>query len=262
MRLTGIDLVLWAAGFLVHVILLAVVMTKSRARSFPIFTTLIAANIIRTLALYLAVVSHANWHTYLITYSAFAILDLTLQLGVVYEMASHVFRPTGTWAPDVRVSFLWIVGLSIAIAIGLALLAKPPVARTWILTQLIRGNLFSAALMSELFVGMIVLSLTVRLPWRTHVARISQGLGFYSILCILIEAGHSYLGLDHEARLSSILSYTRINAYLVVTGYWIVTLWQSAPAPRELPEQLQMQLHGMHKKMELDLMRLRSWRRS
>jgi len=29
----------------------------------------------------------------------------------------------------------------------------------------------------------------VGLPWRTHVARISQGLGFYSLTTVLIESG-------------------------------------------------------------------------
>jgi hypothetical protein len=260
LHLTGIDFLLWAAGFFGHIVLLAVLLVRDRARTFPIFTTLIVANVVKTLALYLIVHNHGSKHSYLVAYSSLAVLDLLLQLGVVYELASHVFRPLGKWTPEVRNSSIWIVGISAAIAICLTYLSNTPPSHTWLQGQLIRGNFFSAALISELFVGMIVLSLTVRLPWKTHVARISQGFGFYSIVCILIEAGHSYLGMDHDARISSTLSRIRMVAYLISVGYWIVMLWLDAPAPKELSEEMRLQLISLQRKLEYDLRKLRTWR--
>lgn len=261
MHLTGIDFLFWAAGLVAHILLLGILFARRRAQSFPVFSALIATNIVRTLALYLIVIDHGSRYDYLVAYSCFATLDLLLQLGVVYEMASHVFRPMGHWAPDVRSSFLAMGAISLAIAAGLTLISSHPPATTWLKSELIRGNFFSATLMAELFLGMALLSITVSLPWKTHAARIAQGFGFYSIVCILTEAAHTHLGMDHDARVSSAVSYFRIASYLFTVGYWVATLWVPAPAPRELPEEMRVQLYTLHRRLEGDLGRLRAWRR-
>jgi hypothetical protein len=229
--------------------------------TFPIFTTLIACNIARTVGLSLMIAMHADKSSYLVAYSLFAFLDLSIQLGVVYEMASHVFRPFTIWSPDVRSNLLWMSCASALIAAGLTCLSSQPPAKTWLLTQLIRGNFFSSVLMIELFVSMVVLSFTVSLPWKTHVARVSQGLGFYSIVCVLTEAGHSHFGMDHAMRLSSSLSRIRMVSYLCSLSYWTVTLWVKAPTSKELPEEMRTQLFTLQMKLEYDLRKIRTWRR-
>ncbi|AEU36663.1 hypothetical protein [Granulicella mallensis] len=258
MQLTGIDLVFWAAGFLAHAVLLVVLWTRHRATVFPFFTTLITEYVVRTITLYF-IVHYGTKHQYLLAYLSLGTVDLALQLCVVYELASHIFRPLGKWAPDVRGSFGWLIGGSIIIASALTWLTAPP-ANSWMRAVLIRGNFFSSVLMSELFVGMIALSATVGLPWKTHVARISQGLGLYSIIGILTEAGHSYLGMDHHARMSANLSYIRISSYLACQVYWIIMLWREAPASLELPEEMREQLAALQRRVEYDLRELRSWR--
>ena len=52
MPLTNLDLLLWVAGFLVHVALLFVLLWRGRVRTFPIFTTLIVLNVVRTIVLF------------------------------------------------------------------------------------------------------------------------------------------------------------------------------------------------------------------
>ncbi len=46
---------------------------------------------------------------------------------------------------------------------------------------------------------MMALSIDARLPWKTHVAKIAQGLGAYSLIGVLIETGHSYFGSQAES---------------------------------------------------------------
>ncbi len=261
MQLTGIDFLLWAAGFIGHVILLVVMFARQRVHAFPLFASLIGSNILRTLTLYLVVVDHGTRHTYLLVYACLATVDLCLQLGVVFELASKVFRPLGHWALDTRNSLAVMVVVCVAVAAGLTYLPDKPPSDHWLQSELIRANFFSATLMGELFVGMVFLSLTAELHWKTHAARIAQGLGLYSILCILIEAAHTYLGLDHKALLASLLSYVRIGSYLFTVGYWAVTLWMNAPAPRELPDEMRIQLFTLQRRLEYDLHRLRAWRR-
>jgi hypothetical protein len=259
MHLTGIDYLFWAAGFLADLILVVVLFVRHRAHHFPFFTLLVIETVVTTAVLFL-VSRYGSKHGYLIGYLSTGCLDVALQLCVFYELASHVFRPVGKWASDVRLSFAGLVCGSVVVAWGLTWLTTPP-ARTWMRSLIIRGNFFSSVLMSELFVGMLVLSATVKLPWKTHVARISQGLGAYSVIGVLTEAGHSLFGLDGTARLPTAFSYVRISSYLLCVGYWIVMLWRDAPAPRPLPEPMRRQLAGLQRRVTWDLQRIRLWER-
>lgn len=259
MHLTGIDLLFWVAGFVAHVVLLFILWIRHRAATFPFFTILIASYVMRTVVLYFTALAGSK-HAYLVAYLSLGSVDLTLQLCVVYEMASHVFRPLGNWAPDARVRLAWIVLASITIGAGLTWLSAIPPAHTLLRTILIRGNFFSAVLMTELFAGMVALSVTIRLPWRTHATRIAQGLGFYSFVCILIEAGHSYLGIDRNVRISADLTYFRMLTYLICAGYWIVMLWLDAPVPNALPKEMEEHLLALQRQVEAYLQRLRTLR--
>jgi hypothetical protein len=257
MHLTGTILLFWAAGLTVHFLLLVVLLTRHRATMFPVFTVLIAMNIVNAIALY-EIALHGSKHTYFIAYFSFAIVDLVLQLSVTYELSSHIFCPTGRWAPDVRKGFFILVLVSIAVAFGLACLPSPP-ERTMLGRWLDRGNFFSSALQCELFVGMIAFSATANLPWKTHVARIAQGLGFYSLIGILTEAGHNVL--PRNTTLFETLSYVRMTAYLVCGSYWIVMLWLNAPALQELPEKMRQQLFTLQRGLAYDLRKLRALKR-
>jgi hypothetical protein len=244
------DYLFWAAGLFGHIVLLVVISARHRAETFPFFTTLISANIVKTITLYL-VASHNTRYFYRVTYSCLTAVDLVFQLCVAYEVALHVFRPTGRWAPDVRRGFVIVVVASITVAAGLTTLAQTP-AKTWLAAVLIRGNFFSSALMSELFAGMIILSVTVGLPWKPHAARVAQGLGFYSLVTVLTEAGHNIFGMERSSRISGDLTLLRILTYLICLMYWIVMLWRDAPAPRELPAEIHSQLVAFQRLLEYD----------
>jgi hypothetical protein len=244
MHLTGLDFLLWAAGFVAGVALLFVLWFRKRASAFPIFTTYIAANVVRTIVLY-ALLHFGTKATYFYVYWSLAVIDDLLQLGVIYEISSHIFRPLGGWATDVRSSFVWLISLSFVVAGALTWLADPP-ARLGIQLVVLKGNFFSAALMSELFVALIALSVTVGLPWKAHVAKICQGLGAYSVVDFLIEAGHNYFGLSQRTQaLFGDLAHIRIGVSIACLAYWAVMLWQNAPAPRELSDQMYRELSAL-----------------
>jgi hypothetical protein len=256
MHLDFTDFLFWAVGLFGHIVLLVVILTRHRAKAFPFFSTLIVMDIARTITLYFLAL-HGTKYYYRVTYTSFAMLDLTLQLCVAYEVALHVFRPTGRWAPDVRKGFTLVVLASVAIAAGLTSLPQSP-AKTWLAAILIRGNFFCSVLMCELFVGMIALSVTVGLPWKPHAARIAQGLGFYSLVSVVIDAGHNIVGMERTSRISADLTLVRMVTYLICVTYWIVMLWLDAPAPRELPAELRSQLSALQRLVEYDLRKLRA----
>lgn len=257
MHLNWTMLFLWAAGTALQVLLLVVLLTRHRATTFPVFTTLTAFNIVRAVVTYLIAI-HGTKHSYFVAYFAFAIVDFALQFAITYELAAHVFRPTGTWAPDVRKGFLILTVASFAVAAALVCIPSPP-EKTLLGTLLDRGNLFSSALQCELFIGMIALSVTARLPWKTHVARIAQGFGFYSLIGLLLDASQNVLVRSSASFIA--VDYIRDTTYLLCETYWIVMLWQNAPAPQELPEEIRTQLFTLQRRVEYDLRRLRALKR-
>jgi len=259
-KLSGFDLFVWAASFFGHIVLLLVLWIRRRAKSFPVFTTYIVENIVTTIVLY-SVFYHFSGRAYFYSYLSLAILDETLQLLVFCELALQVFRPTGVWARDVRRTFLGLVFASTLVALLLTWLARP-VAPLLVQTFLLRSNFFSAALMSELFVGTMVLSVTVGLPWKTHVARIAQGLGAFSIVCVAKDIISNYVGITRDAHIYKEMAHIQVLAYLACETYWIVMLWQEAPSPRELPDAMRMKIYTLHQQLEYDLTRVRSWRRN
>ena len=210
----------------------------------------------RTISLFL-VLHRGTKQEYLFAYLLLGAVDLFLQLCVVYEIASLVFRPLGKWASDARLGLIVLIGISVTIASALTWLSAPP-GKSWMRVVLIKGNFFSSTLMSELFIGMMALSATIALPWKTRVARIAQGLGTYSIVGILTEAGHSYFGSACHVRISAILSHVRIAAYLLCLAYWIVMLWRDAPSTQALPEETLANLYTLQRKVEYSLQRFRA----
>ena len=256
MHLTGLDRLLWALCLVGHCILLTVLFVRQRASVFPWFTALILTNILRTVVLYFTM-RFGSSESYFYTYWTLAIVDVALQLGVAYELATHVFQPLGAWAPDVRRSFIMLASTSVLIAVGLTWLAAPP-TRKLRLALVIRGEFFSSVVMSELLVAMIALSVTLGLPWRTHVARLAQGFGVYSIFGILTDAAHSYFGSSRGIGLYKMLSQIQIVLYLVCVSYWIVTLALKEPEPRKLPQHLHEELCALQRRAAVMLRSLRS----
>ncbi len=258
MNLTNVDRVLWALSLAGHAILLFVLLFRRRASSFPIFTTLIATNILRTLILY-AVVQWGAPGPYFYAYWTMAIVDVALQLGITYEVATHVFQPLGVWAADVRKSFSFILSCSVLIAIVLSWLATPT-SRTLRQAVVIRGEFFSSALLSELFVAMVALSVTMGLPWRSHVARLAQGLGLYSLFGIVTNAAYSFLVSGRTNVAYKSISHLQMGLYLGVLTYWTVALAMPEPEARRMPEQLHRELCALQVRATMTLRSLRATR--
>lgn len=259
MHLSAFDSFLWATGFAGQAILIAILFYRHRAKDFPIFTSMLAVSFVGSPVLYF-VYSHLGHRAYYYGYWTFGTASMLFQLGLVYEIASHVFAPLGKWAPDVRHSLIRLVGGSVLVALILMLLASPSRSRL-MESVIVRGTFFSSALMTELFVGLLVLSVGAGLPWRTDAARIAQGQGIYCLISLIQDTYTSWLGWTHHANTIHLLSQSRIVVLLGVLAYWIVTLWREAPEPREMPDSMRIQIFHLQRQVEYDLGRIRGWRK-
>ena len=258
MQSSGFAVFAWIASFLGNLLLALVLFYRGRARSFPIFTVYIVTQIIDLIVLYV-VIRHASLTIYRYFYWSTNWLEQILQICVFYEIAVHVFCPTGVWARDVRKTFMGLIVLSLIMASLLTWLAHPSAPYLHI-TLYLRSSLFSAVLLSELCVAMVVLSGTVGLPWKTHVARIAQGLGAYSIVRVATGIIQNAVGIHPGWHVYTISSHASDMTYIICAFYWVATLYAEAPAPRELPEAMRLQIYTLHRQVENDLTRIRAWR--
>lgn len=254
MHLSGFDLSVWVASFIGHLVLLGVLLVRKRQRQFPIFTALIAFNILRSCVLfYVNLLRHREYFN---VYWAFAAIDAILQFAILYEGASIVFRPTGAWARDVRGALWTMLAVSMVIAVLLTALASPTTVEA-VQVVILKGKFLAATLITELFVGMMALSAHVGLAWRTHVARICQGLGVYSGFCVIANTSMTYYGVQSPSTLYHDLSEIRIFIYLGCLFYWIIALWLQAPDSSRMPEVMHEQVLLLQRRLEADLVRLR-----
>jgi hypothetical protein len=255
MHPTAFVRIVWTATFANNLLLLMVLFVRRRAASFPAFTTYVAFSVLHDAAEFLAFY-YLSFATYRNIFYSLEILDVGLQILVFYELAVHVFCPTGTWARDVRRAFLGLVAASAGVAFLLSWIAQPP-APLRVQTFILRADFFSSLLMSELFVGTVVLTVTVGLPWKTHVARIAQGLGAYSLLTLATTIGVASVGITANNTVFAALIRAQKLVWLACQVYWIVTLWREAPAPRELPEVMRAQIFSLQNRVKDDLIRIR-----
>jgi hypothetical protein len=259
MRFTFFEDFYWAAGFFVNLALLMVLLVRGRWRTFPILTTWMAFQLLRTTLLFLIyesspmhLSSYPTWAWYNRTYIAGAGIDFILQLGVVFEIARIVLRPTGTWARDARMQFLSAGLGGAAVAALFAWWVSPP-ARTVQETWPIRGNLFTSLVICELFVVMTLTSNRLGLGWRNHVMAIGQGLTAWSTIMVVKTAIQSFFGTQ---RYYYQLDQFRSIIYIAAACWMVLQLWRDEPERKPISAGLQEYILALHSRVEYDLRRL------
>jgi hypothetical protein len=243
MRISGLDGFLWTAGLAGHFVLLAILLGRKRFNSYPAFSALIGFNILRTAVLF-CIRGHYGDSLYNHIYWRLALVDAGLQLALIFEIASKVFRPRGIWAIDVRSKLLVSILGSIIIAAVLAHFQNP--TRHDLVENLaIKMGYFSVLLNAELFTVMLVLSSLAGLNWRSHIASIATGMAVYCFLGILIELTSRFSEANTLRHLVISLQMVRRWLYLACEGYWSYSLRQPEPLPRRMSPRMEGQLSAL-----------------
>ena len=242
---------LWAAGFVGHVALFAVLMFRRRWREIPVFTAHIAFQAALTPVLF-AIYRNGSPAWYARVYWSSALLDFAFQIGIVAEIARIVLRPTGTWVQDAKKRFI-VSGLgAVLLAAALAWFVSPPSANVLDRWE-VRGNLFTSLVICELFVLMSITANRLGLGWRSHVMALGQGLTAWSLIAVLIDALHSYLGTEREF---TTLEHIRMTVYVAVLVFWMVQLWIDEPERQPISSDLQQYIVALHRRVKYDVGRV------
>jgi hypothetical protein len=248
MNLSTLDFVLWVANFFGSATLFTILIYRRRWKGFPVFTTLIGFGTALPSALYLIyLLCSKAWYARI--YWTYSFLDFLLQLGVIWEIARIVLRPTGTWVRDARKQFILWGAVGILLAAALPWLVTPPAA-TLLHRWEVRGNLFTSLVICELIAVVTRTSKSLGLGWRNHVMALGNGWTAWAVVAILVDGLHSYFGAELYFRE---LEHVRMFAYLAALGYWMVQFWLEEPARQPISPELSAYIQNLHLRIKNDL---------
>jgi hypothetical protein len=205
---------IWAAGVLGHLLLLAVLLVRKRGARFPWFTLLILFYLVRSVGL-VAALHFSGRPASLLATSIIDLTDILLQFAVLAELTSAGLRPLGVFR---RITLpLLLLSSGVVVVLRLA-----PAGRTTVSVVLILCHFLLSVLMVEWAIVLAFLVRPMRLSWRSHVAVITFGFGVYSAALL---AGGGYFRSGREMRDYVFFSFFRVMVYLVVLGWWVWGLW-------------------------------------
>lgn len=248
MNLSLLDNALWAASLIGHAVLLLLLLFRKRASEFPVFTTFVASEVVRTMLLFL-VFRYGTKHGYFLAYWTTGFMNYFFQVGLLAEIGGKVLRPTGRWILEARRSFLIYGGLGLVVAAVMAVEIGQPQAKGLDLWDA-RVTVFTALLTCGLFLAMLLTANRLGLRWRSQVFAVGQGLFLWSFIALLADVGHTALGWNREF---VVLDHIRMFAYLGVLVFWSVTFWLPEKERAEFSPEIRAYLLAVNERLGYDL---------
>jgi hypothetical protein len=237
-----------AATSLGSAALFLILVFRRRWRDFPIFTAYMGFDAFFNLVGY-AVFHYGSGHLYRGVYYSGVLIEFILQLGVIWEIARIVMRPTGTWVQDAKKTFILWGTVGILLAAALPWLVTPPAASLLKALE-VRGNLFTSLVICELIAVLTRTSKSLGLGWRNHVMALGNGWTIWAVVAILTDGLHSYFG---AVRYFGDLEHVRMFAYLAALGYWMIQFWLEEPARQPISPELSNYIQALHRRIKIDL---------
>jgi hypothetical protein len=248
MNLSALDWALWVANFLGEAVLFSVLIARRRWREFPVFTSFMGFEAASGPILY-AIFAHGPMSWYARAYYSAILVDFALQLGVIWEIAHIVMRPTGTWLRDAKKQFILGGAAGVLLAAAIAWIVSPP-ASTLLDRLNVRSDFFTSLVVCELFVVMLLTAKRLGLGFRNHVFALITGWSVWVLAAMLVDLLHGYYGthLHYDA-----LNNVRKFAYLAALVYWMVQFWLEEPARQEIPPELRAYILALHQRVNKDI---------
>ncbi len=245
---SAISTVSLASAPVMDVVLCTVMLTRKRWRRFPALFTFALLDLTATV-LVSAIVPY-NSPDYIYYYLAFSITSFFAQLLMLYELARDVLRPAGVWNRSAlqplfaRAAF----GVSIAFAAGLFL---PAAHLNPIQAWCMRSDVFTSLMTCGLVTALFSQANNLGLPWRSHAIAVGSGLMVWSLLAASLDGFQAYL--DPQRTHDAVIGYLRVADYILVLGYWSVSLWRNEPARRPISPTLQKYVLALQERVHYDL---------
>lgn len=248
MSFSVLDLILSATIFFGDVALFAILINRRRWREFPVFTAFVGFETLLIPVGY-AIAQFGYHSSYVWFYWTSAVIEFALQLGIVFEIARIVLRPTGSWVRDARKQFLLWGAAGILFAAVLPWLVTPP-ADSLLGRLEVRGNLFAGLVFCELIAVVTRTSKSLGLGWRNHVMALGNGWTVWVVVAILVEGLHCNFGTQHYYKE---LDDAKVIVYLIVLAYWTVQFWLEEPVRQPISPELRAYIEALHHRIKNNL---------
>lgn len=240
-------LLVWATS-LGTTAVFGVLVLRRRWSDFPVFTAYMGFDSL-LFPLLSVIVRYGSQTCYKWVYWTSILIEFLLQLGVIWEIARIVMRPTGTWVQDAKKSFILWGAVGILLAAALPWLVSPP-SKNFLGGLEVRGNLFTSLVICELIAVVTRTSKSLGLGWRNHVMALGNGWTIWAVVAIVVSGLHSYFG---AIRYFGVLEQVRMLAYVATLGYWAVQFWFEEPARQPISPELSNYIQALHRRINLDL---------
>ncbi|AFL89168.1 hypothetical protein Terro_2933 [Terriglobus roseus DSM 18391] len=233
MKLSLLEIALWAVNSVLNVVLLLVLFLKGRWRIVPWFTTWIGYGLFYALACFLDY-RLGSKESYRVVYWVGALGDFLLQIAVIAEIARSALKREGNWVEGAKKAILPFLAFGPILAAGLATWITP--AASNVLDGLAsRASLFSTVLVCFLFVAVVRATQNLGLDWRSYIARESFGLTVWTLAAFVIDSLHAYWRtMGHFG----LLENTRNSVYQGVLLFWCIAFWLPEPETPIMPARL------------------------
>ncbi len=221
--MSAINTALLAAGLLLQIVLLYLLLRRRTTQPLYLFTILIAFYVLRSILLF-ALFKFISSEAYATLYSALSLADLALQLALAVELslATVRSRTRSTLPAALLIHQLFLIPALITGGIAAILPGHSPVPAD-------RGTTFS---------GLVFLTLwgwSLRFRHAPRTRAILAGLATIGIVGALSQAGRTVAASQRNAQAFRISSYFSAIIYLLVLLFWIARIYRApaaVPAPR------------------------------
>jgi hypothetical protein len=248
MHLSIIEWILMATTSLAQAVLFAILVTRRRWKVFPVFTAFMGAETVINLGFLVPIWSHSLILYAWIYYSAL-VVEFLFELGLVWEIARIVMRPTGTWVRDARKQFIFWGTMGILFAAVVPFLVTPP-SEGFLGHMELRVSLFTGLVFCELIAVVTRTSKSLGLGWRNHVMALANGWTIWVVVEILIDGLSSYPAMGNYYRG---LEQVRMCVFLVVVIYWMIQFWLDEPVRQQISPELRAYIQSLHERIKGDL---------
>lgn len=211
----------WLAGIVLEVILVGILMFRGLWRRFPVFTLYLLANILLTPAVYVVrhIFGESATYFYFYFYGLSKTLGLSLGLGAIFEVFSHLLTPYPTLKKPAMLACSLAVMLLVAAGV-LLVYSQPSTDTAFLMLPFLKAEEAVRILQVGLVVFLCFFAGFFRLHWRQTEFGIALGMGIFAAIDLVAVGLAAYYG-EAGKLATSMMALVAFDSALVI---WLAYL--------------------------------------
>ena len=230
----AIDTAILIIGIVVEAIVCGLLLKKGIWRTLPFFTIYVAWTIVSDTASSLILWKFPGSYNHYYVWQVVA--DALLQFSVLVELAWSALKPVRPSLP--KGSLLLLVGVTAAAGLLVWPLAGMSVPSNWTGLNITLFKLQEATSLLRVacFVLMASFSQLISIGWRDRELQVATGLGFYSIISLIVTMLHSHQSSGPQYHWPD---QALALCYFCTLFYWMYSFSTKAQERKEFSPQMQ-----------------------